>query len=157
MIQAIKSMSRMLLPIGISAILVACGGGDDTLMFVGKSVASHDISGVVNEQKQALGAAGAEVASTRCYAWIKSAVVPGTVTTADYTPAPVLYVHLVRTRDLEAASALGFSADYSTTGFSPEERACVTTDADIPGILTDETLADAIMNEDIPADKVLGQ
>lgn len=144
--QVAKSMPRVLLPIGIATILGACGGGGDgnEPVLVGKSVASYDIAGVAASQKKALSAAGAEVTSMKCYPGVKSSA--GMIT-EDRTPA-VLYVYQVRARDLEAASALGFSANCSTTGFSQKERACAS-DPDTPA---DDTQPDDIPAKDTPAD-----
>lgn len=139
---SIKPKMRLLLPVGAAAVLGACGGGDgNEPVQVGKSVASYDISGVAANQKQALRAAGAEVASATCYPGLKSGA--GMVT-EDRTPA-VLYVYQVRASDLQAAGALGFSADYSTKGFSRTGRAC-TSDSDTP--------ADDIQPDDTPASDI---
>ncbi len=139
--QVANSIPRVLLLIGIAAILGACGGGDGSKpALVGKSVVSYDISGVSESQKKALIAAGAEVTSTKCYPGVKKSD-PGTIT-EDRIPA-VLYVYQLRVRDLEAALALGFSEDYLTAGFSQEERSCAS-DPDTP--------ANDIPANDTPAD-----
>lgn len=143
--QAAKLMPRVLLPIGIAAILGACGGGDgNEPVLVGKSVASYDVSGVAASQKKALSAASVEVTSTKCYPGMKAGA--GMIT-EDRTPA-VLYVYQVRARDLEAVSALGFSVDYSTMDFSQKEQACES-DADTSA---DDIQPDDSPAKDIPAD-----
>lgn len=135
-----KAMAPGLLPMGVAAVLAACGGGDGAEpVLVGKSVASYDISGVVESQKQALSAAGAKVAAAKCYPGL---TYRAEMITEDRTPA-VLYVYEVRARDVEVASGLGFSAEYSTAGFSQVERACVT-DPDTPANDTEP--------DDIPAE-----
>jgi hypothetical protein len=112
----------------LAVTMSACGGSDKNApVSVGKSVASYDISGTVDSQRQAFFAVGTEVTSVKCYPRMKQS--PGMVT-EDRIPA-VLYVYQVRARDLDAATTLGFKADFSTTGFSQTERACAT-DADSP-------------------------